>query len=55
MGNIAEWLKRGCSMKENKVIRLKDDVKLNDPILLVGLPGVGHVGKLVVEHLGAGQ
>jgi proteasome assembly chaperone (PAC2) family protein len=51
MGNIAEWLKRGCSMKENKVIRLKDDVKLNDPILLVGLPGVGHVGKLVVEHL----
>ncbi len=38
-------------MKENKVIRLKDDIKLSNPILLVGLPGVGHVGKLVVEHL----
>ncbi|MDO9517321.1 MAG: proteasome assembly chaperone family protein [Methanosarcinaceae archaeon] len=38
-------------MKENKIVRLKDDIKLNNPILLVGLPGVGHVGKLVAEHL----
>ncbi|MGP8321462.1 MAG: proteasome assembly chaperone family protein [Methanosarcinaceae archaeon] len=37
-------------MQENKVIRLKE-VDLSNPILLVGLPGVGHVGKLVVEHL----
>lgn len=38
-------------MHETTVIRLKDDIQLNDPILLVGLPGVGHVGKLVVDHL----
>jgi uncharacterized protein (TIGR00162 family) len=38
-------------MKETKVIRLKTDIRLKDPILLVGLPGVGHVGKLVAEHL----
>jgi hypothetical protein len=38
-------------MKETEIIRLKDDVQLNNPIMFVGLPGVGHVGKLVVEHL----
>ncbi|WP_445474847.1 proteasome assembly chaperone family protein [Methanococcoides methylutens] len=38
-------------MRETTVIRLKDDIQLNDPILIVGLPGVGHVGKLVVDHL----
>ncbi len=27
------------------------DVKLNDPILVEGLPGIGHVGKLVAEHM----
>lgn len=38
-------------MKETEVIRLKEDVQLNNPVMFVGLPGVGHVGKLVVEHL----
>jgi len=27
------------------------DVELEDPVLVEGLPGVGHVGKLVAEHL----
>ncbi|MGC8572238.1 MAG: PAC2 family protein, partial [Candidatus Micrarchaeia archaeon] len=27
------------------------NIKLRDPILIVGLPGIGNVGKLVVEHL----
>ncbi|MHC1576593.1 MAG: proteasome assembly chaperone family protein [Methanosarcinaceae archaeon] len=38
-------------MKETKVVRLKNDVRLDKSILLVGLPGVGHVGKLVVDLL----
>lgn len=38
-------------MKGTKVIRLKEEVELNRPVFLVGLPGVGHVGKLVAEHL----
>ena len=25
--------------------------KLNDPLLIEGLPGIGNVGKLAVEHL----
>ena len=27
------------------------DVKLKEPILVEGLPGIGHVGKLVAEHM----
>ncbi len=27
------------------------DVNLKDPILVEGLPGIGHVGKLVAEHM----
>jgi hypothetical protein len=38
-------------MQSTKVVRLKKDVELNKPIMLVGLPGVGHVGKLVVDHI----
>lgn len=38
-------------MQEIKVIRLKDELQLREPVFLVGLPGVGHVGKLVAEHL----
>ncbi|RQD88377.1 proteasome assembly chaperone family protein, partial [Methanosalsum natronophilum] len=38
-------------MYETEVIRLKEDIELKNPILIVGLPGVGHVGKLVAEHL----
>lgn len=37
-------------MKKTLVRRLKD-VSLESPILVEGLPGVGHVGKLVAEHL----
>jgi proteasome assembly chaperone (PAC2) family protein len=37
-------------MKETLVHRIKD-VTLKDPILVEGLPGVGHVGKLVADHM----
>jgi uncharacterized protein (TIGR00162 family) len=37
-------------MKET-IIRVIKKVKLEDPILIEGLPGVGHVGKLVAEHI----
>lgn len=37
-------------MKETTVITIKD-VKLKNPIMIEGLPGVGHVGKLVAEHM----
>jgi hypothetical protein len=37
-------------MDSIEVDRLADP-ELDDPILVEGLPGVGHVGKLVVEHL----
>src|SRR5271157_2350982 len=33
------------------VIRKKKGTKPNKPILIVGLPGIGNVGKLVAEHL----
>ncbi|MCL4373672.1 MAG: proteasome assembly chaperone family protein [Candidatus Marsarchaeota archaeon] len=36
---------------EKTIIRMKKGVELNKPILVVGLPGIGSVGKLVVEHL----
>ncbi|AEH60285.1 protein of unknown function DUF75 [Methanosalsum zhilinae DSM 4017] len=38
-------------MNETKVVKLVEDIELNNPVLIVGLPGVGHVGKLVAEHL----
>jgi len=37
-------------MRETVVRRIKD-TDLKNPILIEGLPGVGHVGKLVAEHL----
>jgi len=37
-------------MKETFVSRIKE-VTLKDPILVEGLPGVGHVGKLVADHM----
>jgi len=37
-------------MKETFIKRIKE-VTLRDPILVEGLPGVGHVGKLVADHL----
>ncbi len=36
---------------ENIVVKYTDEVTLNDPILIEGLPGVGNVGKLAAEHL----
>jgi hypothetical protein len=37
-------------MKEIEVVQIKE-VTLKDPIMIEGLPGVGHVGKLVADHL----
>lgn len=37
-------------MKNTRIFYNKK-IKLNKPILLVGLPGIGNVGSLVVEHL----
>lgn len=37
-------------MKETTIIRSKKP-RLKRPVLIEGLPGVGHVGKLVAEHL----
>ncbi len=38
-------------MIDKTTIRWKKGVKANKPILIVGLPGIGNVGKLVAEHL----
>lgn len=38
-------------MIDKTMIKLKSGIKLNKPVLIVGLPGIGNVGKLVVEHL----
>ncbi len=37
-------------MKESKLM-IKKGLKLKDPVLIVGLPGIGNVGKLIAEHL----
>jgi uncharacterized protein (TIGR00162 family) len=37
-------------MKETFIRHIKE-VTLRDPILVEGLPGVGHVGKLVADHI----
>lgn len=37
-------------MKET-IIKKVVDVKLEDPIFIEALPGIGHVGKLVAEHM----
>ena len=36
---------------ENITIRYLDHPKLEDPIFIEGLPGIGNVGKLAAEHL----
>src|ERR671934_1228410 len=36
---------------ENITIRYLDHPKLDDPIFIEGLPGIGNVGKLAAEHL----
>ncbi|CAD7773586.1 PAC2 family protein [Candidatus Methanoperedenaceae archaeon GB37] len=37
-------------MKKTTVVTLRD-VELKSPLMIEGLPGVGHVGKLVADHL----
>jgi hypothetical protein len=36
---------------DKTVIVVKKGIKLRQPILIVGLPGIGNVGKMVAEHL----
>lgn len=36
---------------QKTIIKNKKGLKLKNPILIVGLPGIGSVGKIVVEHL----
>src|SRR5207245_11026631 len=36
---------------DNITIRYTDHPKLEDPIIIEGLPGIGNVGKLAAEHL----
>lgn len=36
---------------DDVIIKAIEEPKLADPILVVGLPGVGNVGKLAVEHM----
>jgi hypothetical protein len=38
-------------MQNTKIVRQNTEIEIQDSTLLVGLPGVGHVGKLVVDHL----
>ncbi len=33
------------------IVNIKKDLKLKDPIMLIGLPGIGLVGKIVVEYI----
>ncbi|MDY6959628.1 MAG: proteasome assembly chaperone family protein, partial [Halobacteriota archaeon] len=37
-------------MKDVEVVTVKN-LSLKKPIMIEGLPGVGHVGKLVAEHM----
>ncbi len=37
-------------MKETTIVKIKD-AELDRPVMVEGLPGIGHVGKLVAEHL----
>lgn len=34
-----------------KMTKASKGIKLNKPVLIVGLPGIGNVGKLIAEHL----
>ena len=38
-------------MIDRTIIKMKKGIKPKKPILVVGLPGIGNVGKLVAEHL----
>jgi uncharacterized protein (TIGR00162 family) len=43
---MKEWV----FMEKIQIVRITD-VELKEPILIEGLPGIGHVGKLVAEHI----
>ncbi len=43
---MKEWV----FMEKIQIVRIAD-VELKKPILIEGLPGIGHVGKLVAEHI----
>lgn len=34
-----------------RFVKRPEEVELKDPVLIEGLPGIGHVGKLVADHL----
>ena len=54
MVNIDENLyykQRNVNKMEDIIIRYTKKPKLNDAMLIEGLPGVGNVGKLAAEHL----
>lgn len=36
---------------KNTHINILEDIKLNNPILIEALPGIGHVGKLAIDHV----
>lgn len=38
-------------MSGSTMIKVKKGLKLKKPVLVVGLPGIGNVGRLVAEHL----
>ncbi|WP_290900254.1 proteasome assembly chaperone family protein [Ferroglobus sp.] len=34
-----------------RILKKPEELQLRDPVLVEGLPGIGHVGKLVADHL----
>ena len=47
-------MKCGEPMIDKTIIKMSNSakgLKLNKPVLVVGLPGIGNVGKLIAEHL----
>jgi len=34
-----------------RFLKKPEDVRLENPVFIEGLPGIGHVGKLVADHL----
>jgi uncharacterized protein len=54
MESIEEFLKnlfKGVDCMNKTYIKLIKDVDLDEPIFIEALPGIGHVGKLVAEHI----
>jgi uncharacterized protein (TIGR00162 family) len=49
--SIEEWLKRKGSAMSKFIIKRKSNAKLNNPILIEGLPGTGNVARIAVDYL----